>query len=388
MTISKNNRLVTLLMDTSVVTPAFVYDEEYIINKLRLLADVRSKSDCHILYSIKALSFTGVLNVIAGYVDGFSVSSVFECQLAREILGESGSIHMTSPGIRQNDMYLITEYSDYISFNSVSQWQRYMTDVNGMNCGIRINPGIPYVKDDRYNPCRENSKLGVSLSDSSCHDFLVKNKGLINGVHIHNNCESENLNELVESINHVCDLLNDHLSSLDWINLGGGYLFNSPEDLDPLNTLVSRLKKNYELDIFFEPGKAIVGQAGYLIASVIDLFDSDNKTVAVLDTTINHLPEVFEYQYTPEVVNEIESGSYKYILAGASCLSGDLFGYYSFAEELKIGSKVIFINTGAYMSVKANMFNGINLPTVYSFTKDGTLQVQKEFDYIHYRDRL
>ena len=110
--------------------------------------------------------------------------------------------------------------------------------------------------------------------------------------------------------------------------------------------------------------------------------------MAILDTSVNHLPEVFEYQYSPQLLQQSTSGKYEYRLAGASCLSGDLFGDYRFDTELKCGSRIIFTNVGAYMSVKANMFNGINLPSVYALTDRNELVLQRSYDYTDYRNRL
>jgi carboxynorspermidine decarboxylase len=114
---------------------------------------------------------------------------------------------------------------------------------------------------------------------------------------------------------------------------------------------------------------------------VIDLFKSDGKTIAVLNTSVNHLPEVFEYQFEPDVVEHVDHAANKYILAGASCLAGDIFGEYAFHEPLEIGSRVTFANVGAYSLVKAHMFNGINLPSIYVLDQTGRIELIKEFTF-------
>lgn len=134
-------------------------------------------------------------------------------------------------------------------------------------------------------------------------------------------------------------------------------------------------------DIFIEPGNGIIGSAGYIVSSVLDRFVSAGKNIAILDTTVNHMPEVFEYQYRPDILQEAKDGQYEYILAGCSCLAGDVFGQYSFAEPLSIGDRIVFKDMGAYTMVKAHMFNGINLPTIYSYTDEGELRLIKEFNY-------
>jgi carboxynorspermidine decarboxylase len=151
--------------------------------------------------------------------------------------------------------------------------------------------------------------------------------------------------------------------------------------LEPFYEAVDLLKKNYNLEVYIEPGEAIVGRAGYIISSVIDMFESDGKTIAVLDTTVNHMPQVFEYQYSPDVRDQTKDGKYEYILAGSTCLAGDLFGEYRFEKPLDIGSQVVFENMGAYTLVKAHMFNGINLPKIYSINENDEIILRKEFGY-------
>jgi len=383
-----NEHLLPLWQDNTLKTPAFVYDEKIIDEKLGLLEIVRKASACRILYSIKALSFTSVLKFIAQRVDGFSTSSAFESRLAREILDDQRHIHLTSPGIRSIDMQSINNTCDFLSFNSISQWQQFKDAAKNINFGLRINPGLSFVDDERYNPCREFSKLGISLTELSRflqqQDITPEIKGIL----IHNNCESEDFKELEHSVKNVCNSLGSLIEKLEWINLGGGYLLHNESQLEPLCKIAKDLKKQFGLEVFFEPGKAIVGQAGYLVATVIDMFNSDSKTITVLDTTVNHLPEVFEYQYSPQLLQQETSGKYEYRLVGASCLSGDLFGDYYFNNELTVGSRIIFSNVGAYMSVKANMFNGVNLPSVYSLKLNGELELQQEYDYFDYRNRL
>ncbi len=164
-------------------------------------------------------------------------------------------------------------------------------------------------------------------------------------------------------------------------------MFDEYTDWSAFLEAVTLCKNKYGLEVFFEPGKGIVGEAGYIISTVLDIFDNDGKKIAVLDTTVNHMPEVFEYQYRPQVMQEYEDGKYEYILAGATCLAGDLFGEYSFDEPLEIGSRIIFENMGAYTLVKAHMFNGVNLPTIYTYSREGKLELIKQFSYDDFKSR-
>ena len=133
-------------------------------------------------------------------------------------------------------------------------------------------------------------------------------------------------------------------------------------------------------DIYIEPGASLVRDGGVFVASVaVDFIDTDGQSVAVLDTSVNHMPEVFEYcdlpDIEPDVIghrDDLPAGEgFGYVLAGSTCLAGDLFGSYRFAEPLAIGSRVVFPAMGAYSLVKAHMFNGQPLPNIYLERGDG-----------------
>jgi len=383
-----DKRLLPLYTGGELSTPAFVYDEAAIIARLEPLAEIRRNSGCRVLYSVKAASCSSLLKSINRYVDGFSVSSLFEGRLAHEVRGRREEIHLVSPGLKQCESAEIAVNCGYVSFNSLAQWQRFRALGAQVNCGLRINPELSFLQDERFDPCRPDSKLGVPLSQLTSLGNLADQLQGIRGLHVHNNCDSPNFLELEQTVNKLMEGLGKTLPGLEWINLGGGYRFSNTAQLEVLGNIAGGLRKLYGLDVFFEPGRALVENTGYLVAGVVDIFMSGARTIAVLDTTVNHLPEVFEYQLKPRVLQESPQGRYTYRLAGASCLSGDLFGDYSFDEPLEINSRIIFPEAGAYTLVKANMFNGINLPDVYLLDQDGGLELLKHYDYSHYRERL
>lgn len=364
-------------------TPAFIYDEGRLLRAARNINHIVVQAKANLLFSLKSFVFVDALRQIAPFVDGFASSSLFESRLGREILGGNGSIHFTSPAVRADEIEEIADNVDFISFNSLSQWRRFNERVGERaSCGLRINPQLSLVKDARYDPCRDHSKLGVPLET-----ILQSDSGSdMQGIHFHTNCESVSLEPLIMTVRHLEERIGNTFKGLKWVNIGGGYDYNEIHEFGPFFDAISLLHR-YDVQVFIEPGEAIVGEAGYIVSSVVDLFDSEGKTIAVLDTSVNHMPQVYEYQYQPEVSNVSKSGNYFYILAGATCLAGDLFGEYRFAESLSIGSKVIFEFMGAYTLVKAHMFNGINLPTIYALTENDELSLKKQHTFSDYRSK-
>lgn len=370
-------------------SPSIIIEAAKIQESLDLMNELRNDTGIKILYPLKTASIPIVLELIANSVNGFAVSSCFEARLANTYLSYPQVLHFTSPSINEKEAVEIFELSDIVCFNSSTQLRNYFNAaIDKCEIGLRLNTQLRFVEDVRYDPCRIDSKLGISVSNlekmALGESDLVKN---LDGLLIHTNCESQDFRELLSSVNLLEKKIPTILEQIKWINLGGGYLFDPVTDLTPIREAGRILKNEYNLEVFFEPGKGIVGEAGYIISTVVDVFESGDKNIAILDTTVNHMPEVFEYQYKPSIMQESATGKYLYILGGASCLAGDLFGEYSFDEPLKVGSKIVFEDMGAYTLVKAHMFNGINLPTIYLQNMDGELELIREFDYEDFLSR-
>lgn len=371
------------------MTPAFIYDEAGIIQNINDVKQYINDDVCQLLFPLKSFSLIDALSLIGASVNGFSVSSLFEARLAKQVLGNNKSIHLTTPGLRADEIDELSTLCNFISFNSLSQYERFQKFAIGkVSCGLRVNPQLSFIKDKRYDPCRVQSKLGIPLTHL---DEKLKNHSLIvediKGIQFHTNCESTDLDQLISTLMHLEKHLSELLRKIDWINVGGGYLFQNHNGMNRLAETLFLLRNRYDIKIFFEPGKAIVGTAGYIVSTVIDLFENDGCIIAVLDTSVNHMPEVFEYQYKPTIMQESSKGKYKYILAGSTCLAGDVFGMYRFKEPIRLGSQIIFENVGAYTLVKANMFNGLNLPNIYSFNQNNSVVLKKQFSYEEYISR-
>jgi carboxynorspermidine decarboxylase len=372
-----------LIKDSISSSPAFILDTDEIISTLKVLNTLRHRSRCKVLYSIKSLPLAPVMELVKPFIDGFSASSLFEARLANEILAGQGDIHLTTPGIRPDEWDDIGRLVTHLSFNSTTQYQRFSgTAKTSVSIGLRVNPKLSFLKDDRFDPCRPYSKLGIDIDElwqSSCLDQ-------VKGLHVHNVFSATDFTPLIKTVEKLRSYFGKSLAQLEWLNLGGGYLFNQIPDHRPFIDLASQLKKDFNLDVYIEPGKAIVGNAGYLVSTVIDSFVSDGKTIAILDTSVNHNPEVFEYQRQPELHEHDAKGNYSAILAGCTCLAGDIFGEYQFSKPLTVGDKVTFKNIGAYSLIKANRFNGYNFPDIYSY-QELCLKKLKHYSYQDYRQQ-
>ncbi len=379
----RNGRHRVFEVSTEVETPCLVFDEVQLRTSLEIICKTVSSTPIELLYAMKACSTTFVLELIATDVSGFACSSIYEARLAREVLPETASVHLTTPALAQADLEQVARICDFVSFNSLRQSEcsrQLLGSTTGL--GLRVNPKLSLLGDERYDPCRRASKLGVPID---CLERIQReDPGFFkefNGLHVHTNCDSDRFSDLASTVDVLHSRLAPTLARCEWVNLGGGYLFEESSDLWQLWSAVRLLSKNYGLRIFLEPGAAIVRKCGSLVASVVDFFESDGQEIAVLDTSVNHMPEVFEYQFEPDVLGHWEGAPHRYLLAGSTCLAGDIFGVYQFHDPLHIGSRLVFQDMGSYTLVKAHCFNGIPLPNVYSIGPSGVPTLKQTFSY-------
>lgn len=373
-----------LLNRGDIDTPAMVYSPSTLVRTAEAARAVVAGAGASLVYSVKAQSFEGILEVLAPHVSGFSAASLFEARLCREVLGGRGTVHLTQPGLSPAAMPAAAR-CDYVALNSFGQLETFQTcgGKAGMaSVGLRVNPGLNFVADERYAPCRANSKLGApleALRDAAVHaPHRLRD---VRGLHLHHNCGSRDLRELRAAVGRVLEHVPSLWGQLEWVNLGGGYMLPDVASPELLEQTVAAIRATGVSEVFVEPGTCMVEHAACLVSSVVDVMESGGRRIAVLDTTVSHMPDVFSYQRRPAVLGTQDGAPHEYLLAGASCLAGDLFGTYAFAAPLRVGSRVVFPGFGDYTSVKASMFNGINFPSIYALSDRGEPVCQRRFTY-------
>ena len=130
-------------ISTEVETPCIVFDEVQLRTSMEVIRKATSCTPVELLYSMKACSTTFVLKVIAEGVSGFSCSSVYEARLAREVLRETASVHITTPALALADVEQLATVCDFVSYNSLRQAERSRQLLgDGTGRGLRVNPQL------------------------------------------------------------------------------------------------------------------------------------------------------------------------------------------------------------------------------------------------------
>ena len=394
-------------------TPYYLLDEAAIRANMQIIARLCELSGAKALLALKCFATWGVFDMMRPYLHGTTSSSLNEVRLGYETFAKGmdrehkKETHAYSVAYSADEIPEVLKYADKIIFNSLSQLQAFKAQAHAKNIpvGLRLNPKTSNSSFIIADPARPFSRLGE-------HDKAQIQTVLadITGVMIHNNCENDSFEAFSASLADIEARFGDILQQLEWVSLGGGIHFIGADY--PLEKLAQRLKTfsdTYGVQVYLEPGEASIHKAGTLVTTVLDTMHNQ-KNLAVVDASIEaHMLDLLIYRESAPIaaINDATinilpvdmssnhpdaTAMNNTIIYGRSCLAGDIFGEYALADSgaapLNIGDTVTFANAAGYTMVKKNWFNGVNMPAIVIRRLDGSIDIQREFDYQDYKASL
>ena len=374
-------------------TPIYIIEEDRLRRNLALIREVARRTESEWILAFKAYALWKTFPIFREYISSTTASSLSEARLALEEFGAKA--HTYSPAYKDDEFDDILRCSSHLTFNSLTQYERFHERAAGVSLGLRINPEYSEVGTLLYNPCAPGTRFGVTAD--KLPDELPAD---IRGFHCHCHCES-GADVFERTLKHIEEKFARWFPQLEWINFGGGHLVTRKDyDIELLVSLVQGFHQRYpHLKVIFEPGSAFAWQTGPLVSSVVDIVEDKGIRTAILDVSFTcHMPDCLEMPYYPDVrgAEHVEEDvshlspltSHLYRLGGNSCLSGDFMGMWQFDHELQVGEEIVFEDMIHYTTVKTNTFNGISHPSIAMLHSDGSLELLRRFTYEDYRDRM
>ncbi|EAK0997968.1 carboxynorspermidine decarboxylase [Campylobacter upsaliensis] len=377
----------------TIQTPAYILEEDKLRKNCELLAKVSEKSGAKVLLALKGFAFSGAMKIVGEYLHGCTCSGLWEAKFAKEFMDKE--IHTFSPAFKDEEFDEIAELSHHIVFNSLHQFHHFKEKAKAKSLGLRCNPEYSLAPKELYNPCGRYSRLGILSKDLENTDLSG-----VSGLHFHALCEESA--EALEAVLKAFEAkFGKWLTQMKWVNFGGGHhITKKGYDVEKLITLCKKFSDKFGVQVYLEPGEAVGWQTGVLVASVIDIVENE-KRIAILDTSSEaHMPDTIIMPYTSEVLNarilstregeqisSLREGEKTYLLAGNTCLAGDVMGEYAFKNALQRGDKIVFLDQIHYSIVKNTTFNGVILPNLMLYTKKKKLEMIRKFSYEDYAKR-
>ncbi|MDR2734675.1 MAG: carboxynorspermidine decarboxylase [Spirochaetota bacterium] len=398
-------------------TPCFVIDRAALAYNLDILGAIGKESNTGVLLALKAFALPTLGKQITDTLAGTTASGLFEARLARDHLGKE--IHVYSPAYTDDELDELLTFAHGIIFNNLRQWERAQTRCmeaqerrEDLHFSIRINPEHSEGTHAIYDPCAPRSRLGITRAEWNAEIADARARGRseqdllcgISGLHMHTLCE-QGAAPLERTLRALETRWQDILArpGITNFNMGGGHHITKPDyDRTLLARLLLSFQERFSVHTYIEPGEAAAIHSGILVTRVLDIHRNE-LPIAILDTAVPcHMPDVLEMPYTPDVwgaravrtadtaaLHATRHDAHTCILAGRSCLAGDILGTYQFSEPLNVGDMIIIDDMAHYTFVKTNTFNGVPLPAIALFdSRTGELSVACQFGYADFISRL
>jgi len=365
----------------NITTPYYLIDEKKLLRNLEIIQQVKQLSGAKSVLALKCFSTWCVFDLMQQYMDGTTSSSLFEARLGFEKFGKE--THAYCVGYSPEDILAVTQFADKIIFNSISQLERYYDIAKSVKLGLRVNPGISHSHFDLADPARKHSRLGVIDKD-----VLAKQIPRISGLLFHYNCENDDFEVFSDQLDYIGDYYGDFLKKLQWVSLGGGLYFTKEGyPVEKFSKKLADFAQKFDVQVYLEPGESAISGCAELVTGVVDLVHNE-MDIAVVDASVEgHMLDLLIYRLSAKIEND-NMGNYKYMVAGRSCLAGDVFGTFHFNEKLQIGSEIRFADAAGYTMVKKNWFNGLQMPAIVLRRLDDTVEVIRKFDYNDFKNSL
>lgn len=379
------------MMHSTLHTPVYTVQEAALVRNLEILKGLEERTGCHVLLAQKAFSMFRVYPLIGQYISGATASGLYEARLAHEEMPGKEN-HVFEPAFTKEEMEAMAPMIDHITFNSLRQFETHYptlkpyVEAGRVKVGLRVNPEHSTQEGHAiYDPCAPGSRLGIRRCD-----MPEKLPEGVTGLHFHTLCEQDSA-PLVETFEAFEAAFAPYLAQISWINLGGGHhITREGYDIAALEALIHRIREQYGLTVYLEPGEAIALNAGTLTTTVLDIVDNELPILILDASAACHMPDVLEMPYRPPLRDSGEPGVRHHTcrLAARTCLAGDVIGDYSFDRMPEIGDTLVFEDMAIYSMVKNNTFNGMSLPDIALEHTDGTIEIVRHFGYEDFKERL
>jgi diaminopimelate decarboxylase len=363
-------------------TPLYVYHAEKIKEQYEKLTSGFSGIDTKFFYASKALTNVNILKYINSLGCGIDCSSITEVKLALHAGVPPDQILYTSNGISFAEIQEAVESKVHVNIDSLSNLEKFGKKYgNTYPVGVRLRPNILAGGNLKISTGHERSKFGIPIDQLDFLRNIVDGNNItIKALHIHTGSDIKDADIFVHGTKVLSEIV-FHFPDLEVIDLGGG--FKVPYEPDDEETdipwIAGKLKKYLDSHIFngkkfqlwFEPGKYMVSECGYLITNVNVVKDNGAQIFAGINSGLNHLIRPMMYDAYHHIVNISNPAAEEkvYTVTGYICET-DTFASDRLLHEVREGDNLVLYNAGAYGFEMSSNYNSRYRPSEV-LVKDG-----------------
>jgi diaminopimelate decarboxylase len=362
-------------------TPVYVYSQATLVRHARVFREGLINAGVknpHIAFAIKANPNLAVLKVLAG--EGYGADVVSGGEMNRALAAGIPAKDIVFSGVGKNAAEMIDALKANIGqFNIESEEEGRELSAIAETLGLkpaavlRINPDVDAQTNAKISTGKAENKFGIGLHQApAIYGRLAQLPGLnMRGVAIHIGSQLLNLEPLETAFNKIGVLIADLRAaghSITHVDLGGGLGVrykegdNAPYP-DAYGEVVARATQGWDVELMFEPGRVICGNAGVLLTEVIRVKPgSGNMPFVIVDAAMNDLarPALYDAWHDFEAVSPTGE-RFTANLVGPVCETGDTFAMGREIDTVVAGDLAVFRTAGAYGATMASTYNSRGL---------------------------
>ena len=351
-------------------TPTYVYSKEALTSAFKRFDAGFEGTDRLICFAVKSNPSLAILSLFAKLGAGFDIVSGGE--LARVIAagGDTSKVVFSGVGKTEAEMRSALEVGIFcFNVESASELDRLNSVAGSMNkiapVSLRVNPNVDAKTHPYISTGLKNNKFGVAYEDAlRLYQTAAKMTNIeIHGVDCHIGSQLTELSPFLDALDRVLalvDQLDEAGISIRHIDAGGGigicYVDETPPDFAEYAKAMREKMSGRQVKLVFEPGRALVGNAGALLTKVEYLKHTESKNFAIVDAAMNDLmrPALYDAYHDIVAVKQASSAANVYEVVGPVCESGDFLGH-DRKLALSQDDLLAVLSAGAYgMSLSSN----------------------------------
>ncbi len=375
-------------------TPVYVYHAEKIKDQYEKLSAAFKTSNTKFFYACKALTNINILRYIKSIGCNIDCSSINEVLLALKAGFEPKNILYTSNNIAFGEIETARELGVNINIDSLSNLEKFGKKFgHSYPVGIRLRPNIMAGGNLKISTGHDKSKFGIPLEQIDKVLSLVGSTGLlIHALHIHTGSEIKDVEVFARGIEVLFEIAGQ-FPDLKVFDFGGGFKvpYQPGEEGTDIIKLGKKIEEEFEwyekkynryMQVWFEPGKFLVSEAGCLITKVNVLKDSAAATFTGVDSGLNHFirPMFYGAYHVIDNISNPNGVLKKYTVVGNICET-DTFAEDRMLNEVREGDYLVFRNAGAYGFEMASNYNSRFKPAEV-LVRDGKAQLIRKRDVL------
>ena len=359
----------------AVRTPCYVYAASAMRERIRAFRSAFARERALFCYALKANSNLAVIRLLAA--EGAGADTVSGGEIARALAAGVPPDRIVYAGVAKTDEEIrFALRTGILQFNVESAQELLRIGELAAAMGrtapiaLRINPDVAAGTHDKISTGRRHDKFGIPYDEvASVYALAARLEGVEPvGLHLHIGSQITRLEPFEAAYRRGVELftgLREAGVPLRRLDLGGGFGVRYQDeprvDLAAFADLVRRLTTGLDCELLFEPGRALVAEAGVILSRVIYLKEAGGRRFLVLDSGMNVLirPAMYGAYHAVLPVREPEPGEPMVLMdvVGPICESSDVLGRDRLLPVLGRGDLVAITSAGAYGAVMASHYN-------------------------------